>query len=414
MDSKISRRTFLKGGMGGVALISLGSVMPAVFVRAMFSPTSSAYAAQGRVVVILQQAGGNDGLNTLVPYANPAYFDARGDLAVDPEEVLTLDERVGLHPAMTGMKTLWDEGRLAVVEGVGYPNPDRSHFRSMEIWHTANPEGVSYDGWLGKYLTATTEENNSLWRAMAVGSSLSPSFAGGPYVPAVESVEAYQLKTDSRYPADHDNKLQAWTSLYAQAAAEPGYLPFVGATGTQAFESSVELQQITSSYDPAVEYPQGPLGEALALCAQMIDSDLGTGICYVTTGGFDTHAQQSNQHAQLLGGVSDAVLAFLQDIDAHGHGQEVVLMTWSEFGRRVKANASSGTDHGTAGPMFIAGGPVNGGLHGEPPSISALDDNGDLIFTTDFRSVYATVLEGWLETDSKDVLAGTFPTLPVF
>lgn len=413
-DGKVTRRTFLKGGFGGVAVISVGSVMPAVFVRAMFSPESTAYAAQGRVLVVLQQAGGNDGLNTLIPYSEPAYYDARGELAIAQEQVLALNERVGLHPAMTGMKSLYDAGNLAVVEGVGYPNPDRSHFRSMEIWHTANPENVSYDGWLGKYLDATSEENNSLWRAMAVGSSVSPSLVGGPTVPAVESVDAYELKTDPRYPADHDNKLNAWTSLYAQAAAQPGHMPFVSATGMQAYESSVQLQEVATAYEPAVTYPSGPLGEALTLCAQMIDSELGTGICYVTTGGFDTHAQQANQHSQLLAGVSDAVSAFLADVEAHGRAQDVALVTWSEFGRRVNSNASDGTDHGTAAPMFIAGAPVNGGLYGEPPSVSSLDENGDLVFTTDFRSVYATLLEKWLETDSSDVLGGSFPVLPVF
>ncbi len=413
--TQITRREFLRGSMGGIALVSVGSLMPTVFVRSVFSREARVVsAAQGRIIVILQVAGGNDGLNTVIPYSDGLYYDARTSLAIAPEDVLPLNDRIGLHPAMTGLNTQWDEGHLAVVEGVGYPNPNRSHFRSMEVWHTANPEGVSYEGWIGKYLDATGEENGSLWRAVNVGTSLAPSLAAGAtYVPTVSSIDAYQLRSDPRYPADHENRMKAWTGLYAKAASEPGYLPLVSATGLQAFDSAIQLGNVASDYEPAVEYPNGTLGEGLKLVAQLIDSELGTGVCYVTTGGFDTHARQANQHAQLLGGLSDAIFAFNRDVSAHGHGQDVVLVTWSEFGRRVSENGSAGTDHGTAGPLLMIGDPVQGGVYGEPPDLADLD-NGDLRFTTDFRSVYATLLEEWLVTPSADVLGASFPTLGIF
>ena len=413
--TQISRRELLRGSMGGIALVSAGSLMPAVFVRSVFSREArTVSAAEGRVIVILQVAGGNDGLNTVVPYNDGLYYDARASLAISPEDVLPLNDRIGLHPAMTGLNTLWQEGHLAVVEGVGYPNPSRSHFRSMEIWHTANAEGVSYEGWLGKYLDATGAENGNLWRAVNVGSSLAPSLASDAvYVPTVSNINAYQLRSDPRYPDDHENRMQAWTALYAEAASEPGYLPLVSATGLQAFDSAIQLGNVASRYEPAVEYPSGPLGEAMKLVAQLIDSELGTGICYVTTGGFDTHAQQPNLHAALLGGLSDAILAFDRDLAAHGKGQDVVLVTWSEFGCRVKENGSTGTDHGTAGPLFVVGDPVQGGVYGEPSSLAELD-NGDLRFTTAFRSVYATLLEEWLSMPSADVLGASFPTLGIF
>lgn len=414
LRSELNRREFLKRG---VALVSLGSVMPAVFVRAVFaeeSRSSNAAIKQGRVLVVLQMAGGNDGLNTVVPFADGRYYDARPGLYVSEETVLRLNDRIGLHPSMTAMKGLWDEGQLAIIEGVGYPNPDRSHFRSMEIWHTANPDGVSYDGWLGRFLDITAQANGSLWRALSVGSDLSPSLASKvSYVPTLSGIDAYRLQTDPRHPQDAGNRLTAWTSLYAQAAAEPGYMPLLSNTGIRAHESSLELQSLTATYTPAVEYPQNALATGLKLVAQIITSGLGTGICYVTTGGFDTHAQQGNEHAALLKTLSDAIGAFIADVAAHGRAKDVTLMVWSEFGRRVYENGSAGTDHGTAGPMFIVGSAIRGGTYGAPSSLADLD-NGDLRFTTDFRSVYATILEEWLETPSKDVLGQKFPTLGLF
>jgi uncharacterized protein (DUF1501 family) len=369
----------------------------------------------GRVLVVLQLAGGNDGLNTVVPYSQGRYYDVRGTLGIPQEQVLTLNDRIGLHPSLAPLKSTWDSDRLAIVEGVGYPNPDRSHFRSMEIWHTANPEGVSYQGWLGRYLDVSANDDRNLWRAVSVGSGLTPSLISqASYVPTLQGIDTYKLQTDARYSADAQNKLNAWTALYAQAAAQPGYMPFISNTGTRAYQSALELQEIAADYKPAVEYPQTPLGNAMKLIAQLVTSRLGTGLAYVTLGGFDTHAQEATEHAELLTTLAEAMAAFSQDMEAQGQLGRVALMTWSEFGRRVNANNSLGTDHGTAAPLFILSGGVKGGTYGAPSSLTDLDDNGDLKFTTDFRSVYATVLEEWLGVASSDVLGRKYETLRIF
>ena len=225
-----TRRDFLKRG---IAFVSVGAAMPAVFVRAAYATdnngSGSASTRKDRTLVIVQMAGGNDGLNTVVPYADSQYYNLRKNISLAATAVLPLNERIGLHPALTGFKSFWDKGRLAVVEGVGYPNPNLSHFRSMEIWHTAAPDAFKNTGWLGNYLDATHSESNSLWRAISVGRELPISMlASGSFVPAVESISAYALQTDRKYPKDQTNKLNAWAALYAQAAAEPGLGAFVG------------------------------------------------------------------------------------------------------------------------------------------------------------------------------------------
>jgi uncharacterized protein (DUF1501 family) len=357
-------------------------------------------------------AGGNDGLNTVVPYADGAYYSLRQGIGVPRTAVLDLNGRIGLHPALKGFKSLWDKKQLAVIEGVGYPQPNLSHFRSMQIWHSAAPESVKYTGWLGAYLDATIAESSSQWRAVDVGASLPLSLSSsGSFVPAIDSVAAYALRTDAKYPKDHQNKLNAWAALYAEAAAQPGLAAFVGGAGKDAYKSSLDLQQFAAGYKPAATYPNTALGRALQLVAQIVTSSLGTGVAYVTTGGFDTHSAQPNEHQLLLTQLSDAVSAFNLDIEGHSRQDDVVLMTWSEFGRRPQQNGSSGTDHGTAAPMFVVGAPVKGGAYGEPPSLSSLDADGNLKFTTDFRQVYTTVLEDWLGADGTEVLGKQFSKL---
>jgi uncharacterized protein (DUF1501 family) len=236
----------------------------------------------------------------------------------------------------------------------------------MEIWHTAAPDATKTTGWLGNYLDATHSESNSLWRAVSVGRELPVSMlASGSFVPAVESVAAYALQTDRKYPKDQANKINAWAALYAQAAAEPGLGAFVGETGGSAYKSSLELAKVSAGYTPQATYPGSAIGNALKLVAQVATSSLGTGIAYVTTGGYDTHSGEVGEQQRLFTELNAGISAFMADIAAHGKANDVVLMTWSEFGRRVQVNASNGTDHGTAGPMFVLGGPVTGGAFGE-------------------------------------------------
>jgi uncharacterized protein (DUF1501 family) len=438
-DRTIDRRTLIRRGIAFVTAGGLAAAMPPAFLRvaidehsipgkqlATWPPDVRAVAPSPpppaqRVFVIVQLAGGNDGLNTVIPYTDGAYFDARRDLALDPESLLHLDDRFALHPSLGGLKQVWDRDQLAIVQGVGYPNPNRSHFRSMDIWHTASMGEHSDTGWLGRLLDATSHEGDSLWRAANVGRAAPRSLAASEtFVPSLGSVPSYVLATDPRFAANADRRTQHWLQLYASQAAElatqaeyGGQLAFVSDTGLQAYDSTVALEAQTGDYTPSVDYPKTPLAQALQTVAQLASSNLGTMVCYVTTGGFDTHAGQSNAQAGLLQTLGDALLAFTSDLEGHALSEAVTTMVWTEFGRRVGENGSGGTDHGTAGPAFLLGGSVRGGLHGEPAAVSSLDGNGDLKFTTDFRSIYASVIEQWFEADPADVLDGSYPTLPL-
>ena len=402
----------------GVAFVVAGAAMPAVFVRAVYAADNNGSAAastnKNRTLVVLQMAGGNDGLNTVVPFADPQYYKFRGaGLSIAEAATLKLNSRIGLHPAMSGLKTIWDRGQLGIVEGVGYPNANLSHFRSMQIWHSAEPAKLKNTGWLGGYLDATYSESNTEWRAVNVGSGQLPVslLASGSFVPSIDSIAGYQIRTDANNPKDHSNKMRAWAAMYAQAAAQPGLMAFLGSAGTDTYKSSLDLQKYAAGYVPKATYPRTALGNALKLVAELVTSTLGTGIAYVSTGGFDTHAGQPTEHARLLGELSAALAAFYSDIEAQGALDSTVLMTWSEFGRRVQVNGSTGTDHGTAAPLFVMGGPVKGGTYGAPASLTSLDRDGNMKFTTDFRQVYATILEDWLQADSKEVLGSTFNKL---
>lgn len=410
----LSRRTVIKG----IAFVSAGALMPAAFVRAVFAEEPGGLlrgdgkTTQQRVLVVLQLGGGNDGLNTVIPYTDGAYYAARPGLGIKAEQVLRLDDRYGLHPSMTGIKALYDRGLVAIVQGAGYPDPNRSHFRAMDIWHSASTAEHLTTGWIGRLLDATAQETDTHWRAANVGSAAPLSLLGErSFVPSLESVPAYVLQTDPRYPRQADRRVTDWAQLYAQQAAWGGKLALLSHTGLEAYRSTVELQAASGAYTPRATYPQSPLSSALRTVAQLITSGLGTGVAYVTTGGFDTHARQTQDQGNMLGTVSDAVRAFYDDLDAHGRTADVTTLAWTEFGRRVHENGSGGTDHGTATPVFLFGGGVRGGLYGDPPSVAALDGNGDLRFTTDFRSVYATVLERWFAVDPALVLGARYPVL---
>lgn len=411
LAAPLSRRHFLAKGL---AVVAVGSVIPSAFVRAVFAEDGvSSGPPRRRVLVVLQLGGGNDGLNTVIPYADGAYFGARPRIGVNPEAVLHLDERVGLHPSLEGIKGMWDRGQVAIVQGAGYPTPNRSHFRSMEIWHTASLAEHERTGWLGRLLDATNHEQRSAWHAANVGSSLPMSFlANGSFVPSLNSIPTYALATDPGAKGQADRRITDWVRLYAEQGAMGGALALASKTGTRAYESTVGLHREASSYQPMATYPTNALGSALSTLSSVITSRLGTTIGYVTTGGFDSHANQQGSQPNLLKGVSEAVSAFYSDLAGHGMDADVLTLMWTEFGRRVRENASGGTDHGTATPVFLFGGGVRPGLYGEQPSLARLDDNGDLRYTTDFRSIYATVLSRWFATDPKDVLAGAHPELP--
>ena len=411
----ISRRQFLKSSM---VAVPAAAVMPAVFSRAVAAAIHeqpSADAPLGdRTLVIVQMAGGNDGLNTIVPANDNRYYELRGSLAVPQGDVLPIDGQAGFHPSLAAFKELWDEGALAVVEGVGYPDPSFSHFESMDIWQSASAGRKEYEGWLGRYLDGVAREQEDAILALAADSRMPQAMvARNAAVPLVKSVEAYQLQDDPRNASNRQARTAALLQLYASAPGAARFGALLDNTLRSAQRSSAAVQGAHARYEPAVEYGESGLAQGLRLIAEAIDADLGLRVGHVKIGGFDTHAAQDSRHADLLADTADAMLAFYRDLQAHGHANDVVMMTWSEFGRRVVGNASDGTDHGSAGPMFVAGSPVAGGLYGERPSLASLDRD-NLRFTTDFRQVYASVLEDWLGAPSDDVLGGRFERLPLF
>lgn len=372
-------------------------------------------ARAGKILVAVQLSGGNDGLNTLAPYSDPLYPRLRPTLAIKPEEALKLNDRVGLHPSMGRLKQLYDEGRVAIVQGVGYPNPNRSHFRSMDIWHTAVAERFERSGWLGRYLEACQCAEEQTLPALSVSDQANGMFwTEAVLVPAVASIGAFSFQTDTRYRNDRQAQLQTLLNIYSQASNWPHYETLIRRSTLNALASSDQLQRAAESYRTAVEYPlNNGLASQLKLVAQVIAADLGTRLFSVEIGGFDTHANQADRHATLLKQLSDAVDAFLKDLEVLNKQDDVLIMTFSEFGRRAGQNGSGGTDHGTAEPMFVIGNGVRGGLYGEYPGLADLDNNGDLKYRVDFRSVYAGLLRDYLGADAERVLGGAYAPLSV-
>ncbi len=405
-----NRRSFLRSSLG---IAVLGGTLPAAFTRvaaARTLPTLGTSIDPANVLVVIQMGGGNDGLNTIVPWSDDAYHRARPIIRIPESAVLKLNDRIGLNPALAGLNELYAQGRAAIVQGVGYANPNRSHFEATQIWETASPERPLGTGWLGRTLDRQFPSGTkppSLFEAVALGDTLPAALVAGHVdVAAIGALNSYAYNTVK------DVKTQAGV-LYD--GAKPGGTPYLGMiaeTARQAYHGGDVLRAKIAGYSPAVTYPPDAFSGQLKLAAQLIGSDVGTRIIFVSIGSFDTHANQRAQQDRLLKYLGDGLLAFYRDLAAHGHDGRVMTMTFSEFGRRVTQNASNGTDHGTAMPLFVVGGGVKGGIYGEHPSLVDLDA-GDLKFHTDFRCVYATVLERWLGRDSSDILAGTFEALPI-
>jgi uncharacterized protein (DUF1501 family) len=411
----LDRREFLKSALVG---ISAGIYMPNIFVRALgtaMADGSRLALADGgdRTLIVVQLAGGNDGLNTVVPYQDGRYYSARPTLALRPETVIPLTAELGLHPALSGLSRVWAEGRLAVVEGVGYDHPSLSHFEAMDIWQTADPQRGRQSGWLSKVVAGAVDSQGHPLGAVALGARLPPALCCPPNAAAViEGPEAFRLAPDPKYPALTAAREVALRRLYDAYRPPAPYAALFESASVGAAVGMAQLQQALESYRPAAEYPQTALGTGLKLFAALVDRGLGLRVGYVIQGGYDTHAEQARTHEALLRGLGDALAAFYADLAARGHLDRVLVLTWSEFGRRVAENGSRGTDHGTAAPMFVLGGRVRGGVYGSPPDLGRLD-NGNLRFETDFRAVYATVLQAWLGADPAEVLGRSFPTLPL-
>jgi uncharacterized protein (DUF1501 family) len=411
----LTRRNLLNRG---ALLVAAGLTAPSFLTRtalALNGTSAVTTTNTNKILVAVQLTGGNDGLNTLIPFGDPGYAQFRSSLAVPTTDILPLTDSVGLHPRLVGLKSLWDQGLVAVVQGVGYPNPNRSHFRSMDIWHTARPDILERSGWLGRYLDSCQCGGDQPLPAVSVGDQLNSMFyADHTLVPAVASIGGFSLQTDSGDRNSRTLKTQTLRNIYNQAGNWPAHEALMRQTALKAMDGADQLQQASTGYRSPVEYPtNNPLATQLQMVGQVIAGNLGTRVFSVQLGGFDTHAAQFNQQANLLGQLGDALDAFVKDLAAMGKQDDVVIMTFSEFGRRVAQNGSNGTDHGTAEPMFVIGSPVTPGLYSTYPSLQDLDDNGDLKFSIDFRNVYAAILQDHLGTDATPVLAGVYTPLNV-
>ncbi len=400
---KNTRREFLARTLGSTAVISFGSAYPDFWLRAARGEQLS---RQETILVVVQLSGGNDGLNTVVPFGDPEYRRNRPVLAIGKDAALTIEDGTGFHPSLRGFADLLEDNKLAVVQGVGYPNPNRSHFESMDIWHTCQRKTERrVDGWLGRYLDSARSQLGGDVAAMHLGSEKQPFALAARHVrvPSVRSLEGFRLQVDG------DEELAQLIEQLTGGGrpSENDLLDFVQTNAVSALSASRRVAEASRDYRADLTYPDTELGRNLRSVAQLVDAGLSTRVYYVSLDGFDTHSRQVDAHAGLLRQFSEAVTAFIGDVTAHGHGDRVLLMAFSEFGRRVEENASEGTDHGTAAPMFLAGSRVKAGLIGAHPSLADLED-GDLKYHTDFRQVYASVLEKWLGWESESVLGGRY------
>ena len=413
MGCSCSRRDFLLRGMYG---IGVGGMLPLILSRT--SAALSAQALQGtsvekhpnRILVVIELSGGNDGLNTVVPFGDSAYYRARPKLGITEREVIKVADGFGFHPSMVGFERLYKDGRLAVVHGCGYDHPSLSHFSSMGFWHTGVPNGGEPLGWLGRLADATypVASKNVI---VNLGNSQSLAVRSRQHSPLV-------FDDPGRFRREGtDEEKHALAMLSAPRTTSNATLEFLANTARNATESSDFVRRASSSYRTPVDYGQGGgLAGNLQRVAALIAAEMPTRLYYVTYQGnsFDTHVQQADLHTRLLMYTADAVRGFIDDVARLGRGGDVAVMIFTEFGRRVEENGSLGTDHGTATPMFLVGKDVKGGFYGRHPSLTDLDD-GNMKMTTDFRRVYATAITEWLGYDQPQaVLKGTFAPMGVF
>ncbi len=415
-----SRRVFIRQG---VMLASLAATVPHFIQQSAFGMLapegqegrSRPGVPEDRILVVVQLSGGNDGLNTVVPYGSPDYYAARPGIGIgepgrarNGQEALQLSgaQGIGLHPNLTGLKELYDAGSLCIVQGVGYPNPNRSHFASMDIWHTGKPSG-SGTGWLGRYVDATCNGNPAADLAVSIGRTAPIAMIGSQVKPvAFESADLFRwLGTDL-----HSSMGDPYQKLVRAGAlpgvAEDSQTNFLMRTALDAQLTSDRIRAAVAK-QPLAQYPNNGLARQLQTVAAMIRDGMKTRVYYVSMGGFDTHAGQPGSHGNLMRQLGDSMLAFQRDLKAQGNDGRVISMCFSEFGRRVRQNGSNGTDHGTAGPMFVIGSQVQPGLAGNHPSLTDLD-GGDLKYSTDFRAVYQALLGGWMGASTKQILGGEY------
>jgi uncharacterized protein (DUF1501 family) len=425
-----TRRQFLRTGVLGGAVawtlpVFLEKTFLALDAAAADSVIQTATGKDGPILVVLQLAGGNDGLNTVVPYADDAYHVARPKIGLHADKILKINDHIGLNGKLAGLRGLYDSGDLAIIQGVGYPNPNRSHFRSTDIWQTASDSNkVEREGWLGRYFDSCCQGADPAV-GVSIGRQSPQAFtARTPTGITLARPEQFRFIAENADDPEgteevfrgmtagnaDDNSGGSVQSIAGRPSSGGDTLDYLRRTSLDAQVSSDKILEITKKSRSSVTYPGGLLANGLNLVARLIGGGMPTRIYYVSQGGYDTHSGQLGSHERQLGDLDASVSAFVADLKAQGNFDRVMVTTFSEFGRRVVENNSGGTDHGAAAPMFVLGGGVKPGLYGQQPSLTDLFQ-GDLIYNVDFRSVYATILEKWLRAPSEVVLKRKFPTM---
>ncbi len=393
----MKRRKFLKAS----ALASTTWLVPSFLQGRVSSDLLSS--RSGKNLVVVQLSGGNDGLNTIVPFQNDLYYQNRPSLAISKEKVLKLSDELGFNPAMEALRSVFDNGEMCILNSVGYPNPDRSHFRSMDIWHTAsNSDEYLQAGWIGRYLDNKCQGCDTPYHALELDDSLSLALKGIDQSGfAMSDAKALKKASDNRFlrlvadqPQSHEDHVAYLYKIMIDTQSSADYLYD---------QSKIHQSKVT--------YPSNSFAKDLRQVAELITADTDTKIYYVSLSGFDTHASQKNKQERLLKNYAESVAAFIKDLKQNDLFDDTLILTFSEFGRRVKQNASNGTDHGTANNVYLMGGKLStAGFYNDAPNLQQLD-KGDLKFEIDFRRIYATILKDWLDTDAHSILGQSFKPL---
>ena len=360
-------------------------------------------------LIVIQLSGGNDYLNTVVPYSDGKYYDNRPVVNIPQDKVIPIDDRFGFNPSMGPVKSLWDEGKVAIINGIGYQNPNRSHFRSMDIWHTAEPDTIGKEGWLGRAIRDIDPQGDNVLTGINFGRGLPRALAvSGVSVASVGDLDTYGLFPDVQDEELRMFTLEAFSRMYGNTAGRDPVMELLGRTGQDALQGADILRTAPAMYSSSVEYGPGPLAQNVKSISQVFHANLGARVLYTSYGPFDTHSGELLSHAKLWDEVARAIGSLMDDLKEHGTEDDASILVFSEFGRRIKDNGS-GSDHGSGGVAFMIGGAVNGGMYGEYPSLAEAEQiEGDLRSNNDFRSVYTEILEDWLDLDAPSIVNGQF------